>query len=185
MRPPIAVALTCVVWVLVHASSSEAAGFWLDVPYVEQEKNGCGAAALSMILQYWQKSAGAPSVPVDAAEIMRRLYSKEAKGILASDMDRFIREQGFRSFVFSGAWQDLEGHVSKGRPLIVSIREGLGPSALHYVVVTGVMAEEGVVLLNDPARRKALRMDRARFEKRWSSTHNWTLLALPPVRGSW
>src|SRR5438094_3268736 len=30
---------------------------WLDVPYVHQEKEGCGSAALAMILQYWSQRA--------------------------------------------------------------------------------------------------------------------------------
>jgi len=28
-------------------------GLWLDVPYVHQEKDGCGSASLAMVLQYW------------------------------------------------------------------------------------------------------------------------------------
>src|SRR5207248_6187286 len=34
--------------------ASGAAGFWLDVPYVHQEKDGCGSASLAMVLRYWQ-----------------------------------------------------------------------------------------------------------------------------------
>jgi len=33
--------------------------------------------------------------------------------------------------------------------------------------------------MNDPADRKLLNQERARFEKDWSATHNWTLLAVP------
>jgi len=34
-------------------------------------------------------------------------------------------------------------------------------------------------LLNDPARRKLVKQDRADFEKQWSGVNKWTLLALP------
>jgi hypothetical protein len=34
-------------------------------------------------------------------------------------------------------------------------------------------------LLNDPAQRKLLKHDRSGFEKQWSATGKWTLLALP------
>jgi len=55
-----------------------------------------------------------------------------------------------------------------------------GSSApLHYVVVTGLDWEHGLVLMNDPAMRKLLKEDRARFEREWNAAGSWTLLALP------
>jgi hypothetical protein len=33
--------------------------------------------------------------------------------------------------------------------------------------------------MNDPAERKLLTQERAGFEKEWSATHNWMLLAVP------
>ena len=33
-------------------------GVWLDVPFVRQEKNGCGAASIAMVMQYWQRQQG-------------------------------------------------------------------------------------------------------------------------------
>jgi hypothetical protein len=35
--------------------------------------------------------------------------------------------------------------------------------------------------VNDPAQQKMLRISREGFESEWSSTHNWTLLAVPRV----
>ena len=66
---------------------------WLDVPYVHQEKEGCGSAALAMILQYWsQKGAALPAERFDAERIQRELHSKEARGIRASAMEEYLRE---------------------------------------------------------------------------------------------
>jgi len=111
---------------------------WLDVPYVHQEKEGCGSAALAMILQYWsQKGAALPAERIDAEKIQRELYSKEAHGIRASAMEEYLRESGFSPFVFRGEWNDLRTHIEKGRPLIASIQPG-GKSSLHYVVVIGI-----------------------------------------------
>lgn len=104
---------------------------WLDVPFIQQEKHGCGAACISMIMQYW-------SQPVDTLEIQRVLYSKEAKGIFARDMERYFKGKGFRTFTFAGQWIDLEQHLSKGRPLIVCVREGPQDSSLHYMVLAGL-----------------------------------------------
>ncbi|MGA9812936.1 MAG: C39 family peptidase [Terriglobales bacterium] len=152
-------------------------GVWLDVPFVKQEKDGCGAASVAMVMQYWQAQQGqAPSNASDATEIQRALYSAKAHGIYASDMERYFREQGFRTFTIRGEWEDLEQHLAKGRPLIVALKPA-GGGTLHYVVVTGVGAQ--MVMVNDPAQRKLLQRDRSAFEREWSAAGKWTLLALP------
>jgi uncharacterized protein YvpB len=51
---------------------------------------------------------------------------------------------------------------------------------LHYVVVTGVGPE--MVMVNDPAQRKLLQQDQSSFEREWSATGKWTLLALPQTQ---
>ena len=143
-----------------------------------QEKNGCGAACIAMVLLYWNRAAG-DSPLSDPARIKQHLYSAEAKGIFATDMQRFFKEAGFQSFAFKGEWLDLRHHLSNGRPLIVCLKGNSGENPLHYAVLTGLDPQEGMVLLNDPARRKLLKMDRETFERRWNAAGNWTLLALP------
>jgi Papain-like cysteine protease AvrRpt2 len=58
----------CLLLALCAASllvAAEPAGLWLDVPFVKQEKDGCGAASIAMVMQYWRrqqpKSAGEDS----------------------------------------------------------------------------------------------------------------------------
>jgi ABC-type bacteriocin/lantibiotic exporter with double-glycine peptidase domain len=154
-------------------------GVWLDVPYIHQEKEGCGSAVLAMVLQYWnQKGTALSPELIDAEKIQLELYSKEAHGIRASAMERYLRESGFSLFIFRGEWSDLATHIEKGRPLIASIRQG-GKSSLHYVVVVGIEREHEAVLLNDPERGKLFRVERSEFEKEWVRTDNWTLLAVP------
>jgi ABC-type bacteriocin/lantibiotic exporter with double-glycine peptidase domain len=150
-------------------------GLWLDVPFVKQDRNACGAASISMIMQYW--SVGDPAAK-DPLAIQRLLYSEEAKGIYASDLQQYLQDHGFATFAFKGEWSDLQQHLSRGRPLIVSLGNR-ARSPLHYVVVVGLDWERERVLLNDPARKKLVQMDRKQFEKSWKSTNNWTLLALP------
>lgn len=155
-------------------------GIWLDVPFVRQQKNGCGAACISMVMQYWLKKAKR-SLPAssDARQIQRTLYNRKAKGIEAVEMQRYFRENGYRVFVFRADWSDLKDHLSKGRPLIVCLAGPGRRDPLHYVVVVGLDWQEQVVLVNDPAQRKLLKMDRTDFEKRWKVMGRWTLLALP------
>jgi predicted double-glycine peptidase len=158
-------------------SAADTSGIWLDVPFVKQEKDGCGAASISMLMQYWLKQQGTPvQQSADAANIQRTLYSRQAHGIYAADLQKYLEQQGFRTFSFAGNWADLEKHLRKGRPLIVATTPG-GP--LHYVVLTGLDSERRLIMVNDPARRKLLKWDRATFEKQWSAAGNWTLLAVP------
>jgi len=159
-------------------------GIWLNVPFVHQQANGCGAACISMVMQYWRRGKNA-SVPAaaKARQIERALYNRQAKGIYAADMERYFRQNGFRVFAFAGKWEDLKHHLSKGRPLIVSLGEEGRKEPLHYVVVVGLNWQEHVVLVNDPAQRKLLKIDRSDFEKRWKAMNDWTLLAVPrPAR---
>ncbi len=167
----------CVLSVFAAAGS----GVWLDVPFVKQSPEGCGAASISMVMRYWSKdNPGLSSDDADPAKIQQLLFNRERGGILASDMESYFQQKGFRTFVFHGEWTDLRDHLSKGRPLIVCLREGGAfRHSLHYVVVVGFDDARNAVLVNDPATRKLARLDRSHFEKRWAAMDHWTLLALP------
>jgi ABC-type bacteriocin/lantibiotic exporter with double-glycine peptidase domain len=167
---------------------AQGTGVWLDVPFFKQEKNGCGAASIAMVMQYWtaQQASAAPpaaastaSMSADPEAIQRALYSANEHGIRASDMQRYFQDHGFRTFVFRGSWDDLRQHLEKGRPLIVALKPLPTESALHYVVVVGLDWNRNVVMVNDAAQRKLLKQDRGVFEKEWSAVDRWTLLAVP------
>jgi ABC-type bacteriocin/lantibiotic exporter with double-glycine peptidase domain len=153
-------------------------GVWLEVPYVHQEKDGCGSAALAMVLRYWQTK----NVPIaeersDPAKIQRELYAAKPRGIYASDMERYMRDSGFDVFAFRGEWSDLRTHILKGRPLIAGLKRKGQPA--HYLVIVGIDPENAAALVNDPEQGSMLRIERAEFEKSWQGTENWTLLAVP------
>lgn len=157
--------------------AAEQPGLWLDVPFVKQEKNGCGAAVLAMVMQYWRGEQPHSTVVPDAVEIQRELYSRNARGIYASALEQYLQQKGFRTFAIRGQWTDLQQHLSKGRPLIVALQSGRDD--LHYVVVTGLSPGAGIVMKNDPAERKLLKQHRSEFEKQWKAAGNWALLAVP------
>ncbi|MBS1839671.1 MAG: C39 family peptidase [Acidobacteria bacterium] len=163
----------------VLAAGAAGSGLWLDVPFIHQEKEGCGSAALAMVLQYWSgKGVAVAAERMDAEKIQQQLHSKEARGIQASEMERYLRDAGFSVFVIAGEWKDLAAHIEKGRPLIAAIQPK-DKASLHYVVVVGVDGEREAVLLNDPERGKLFRVERSEFETEWHRTDNWTLLAVP------
>jgi ABC-type bacteriocin/lantibiotic exporter with double-glycine peptidase domain len=156
--------------------AAERPNVWLDVPFVKEEKNACGAASMAMVMQYWEHQQG-KSASADAEQIQRTLYSRQAHGIYASAMKRYLQQHGFQTLAFQGEWQDLKELLEKGRPLIVALK--VGRADLHYVVVAGLDWQQGVVLKNDPAERKLLKQARPNFEKQWKAAGNWTLLAVP------
>lgn len=178
--------LRCAALLLVAAalSAQTAPAVWIDVPFVRQPRDGCGAASLSMVMQYWAaQEHEQPGAASDVASIQRQLYVPKEHGIPASSMQSYLRQNGFEAFAVSGTWQDLEQNVRKGRPLIVALRPR-GQTALHYVVIDGIDETRGLVMMNDPAERKLLTEERAGFEKDWSATHNWMLLAVPASRSA-
>jgi predicted double-glycine peptidase len=152
---------------------------WIDVPFVPQQKDGCGAASIAMVMQYWELRQGQPLRPeAEPSQIFRALYSAPARGIYASAMVRYFQSSGYRAVAFAGATADLERQLAKGRPLIAALQPGSG-SFLHYVVVAGLDEPRQLVLVNDPAQRKLLKEDQSQFEREWNATSHWTLLAVP------
>ena len=165
------------------SARTQAAGnpaIWIDVPFAAQTKDGCGSASIAMVMQYWENKQGQPvAAEANPLTIQAALFSRSAGGIYASSMEQYLRQSGYRAFIFQGQWSDLQHHLALGRPLIVMLKASgpLGP--LHYVVVVGIDSQRGYVFLNDPAQQKMLRISREGFESEWSYTHHWTLLAVP------
>ncbi len=172
--------ILCSLLLAALGASAQAPGaVWLDVPFVHQPREGCGAASISMVMGYWNTQKGNHAEPADDVNnIQRLLYSPGKHGIAASTMVEYFQQHDYQAFAFSGAWADLDQHLRKGRPLIAAIRPR-GQAELHYVVIDGIDPVRSLVMMNDPAERKLLTEERAAFEKDWSATHNWLLLAVP------
>jgi ABC-type bacteriocin/lantibiotic exporter with double-glycine peptidase domain len=154
-------------------------GVWIDVPFVEQTRNACGAANAAMLLRYWSaQGAQLTDADVSLEALHERLYSAELRGALGSELAKLLEEAGLRTFAFAGRYGDLKEHLAKGRPLVVCLKPR-GQSRLHFALAVGLAPAENVVLLNDPARRKLSKMDRAEFLESWEGAAHWTLLAVP------
>ena len=160
----------------------EAQGHWLDVPFVKQPADGCGAASVAMVMQYWEQHRGErPSASSEVAHIQQAIYSRQAQGAYASAVEKYLQKQGYDVYAVNGDLALLAHHLERGRPLIVALKPS-GDPRLHYVVVAGIDPQEDVVLMNDPAQRKLLKMNTADFTREWKATKNWTLLAVPHER---
>lgn len=175
---PFALALGC-----ASAGATGLANLWLDVPFVPQQKDGCGAVSIAMVMQYWERHQSQPLRPAaEPSQILRALYSNEAHGIYASAMVGYFQQNGYRAFAFVGEMTDLERQLAQGRPLIAALQPG-SSQPLHYVVVTGLDEAHQLVLINDPAQRKLLKEEQSQFEREWKAAGRWLLLAVPETNG--
>ena len=151
-----------------------AAAVQLSVPFVPQEKDTCGAAALAMVMRYW-------GVPVSHDAIAKALVHPEVRGIQGSRLTDFAREQGMTAIAFAGDRAVLRDHLAKGRPLIVAIDAGHG--RLHDVVAVGLDEARGQVVFHDPARGPGRSLALSKFERRWAASGRWALLVQPMAEG--
>ncbi len=142
----------------------------LPVPFVPQDTDTCGAAALAMVLRYWRH-------PVPHDEIAAALLERNLEGIRGSRLVDFVRAQGLYAVAFEGDLAQLREHLGKGRPVIVSLRRRSG--RFHDVVVVGIDEQKRAVKVNDPARGPRRSMSLASFEAGWAGAGRWTLLVLP------
>jgi predicted double-glycine peptidase len=139
----------------------------------EPLKNGCGAESVATVLAHWTRK------PVSAGPIYRELYEPERNGIQLAAMRRYLERQGLRAYTLRAERRDVEGQVSKGRPVIVGLRTK-AKGELHFAVVTG--AARGQLLLRDPARKGVTRLAGREFDRRWALAGRWMLVAAPVVR---
>ena len=142
----------------------------LAVPFVAQQKDTCGAAALAMVAAYW-------GLDLPQEETARALLQPELHGIAGSRLAELARERGLEAWTYQGDLAQLKDYVGKGRPLIVAW--GVGRARYHDVVVIGFDEPGQEVIVNDPARGPRRRVAAASFEKRWAAAGHWTLLVLP------
>jgi len=147
-----------------------AAALALEVPFVAQEKDTCGAASLAMVMRYWDVAASHD-------EIARALLQPQLQGIPGSRLQAFARDRGLTAIVYVGDTGNLQDYLAKGRPLIVAWKIGRG--RFHNVVVVGTDPASGDFVVNDPSEGPGRRVAGGTFEKRWAGAGHWTLLVLP------
>jgi tetratricopeptide (TPR) repeat protein len=142
----------------------------LGVPFVPQEKDTCGAAALAMVMGYWGHE-------VPHREIKGALVESELRGIRGSRLADFARERGMTAIAFAGDMVILRDQVGKGRPLVVAVDAGRG--RLHDVVVVGFDEGRAEVIVHDPARGARRRVGVGELERKWAKSGHWSLLVTP------
>jgi len=152
-------------------SSCQNNSFFIDVPFIRQEKNFCGAASLAMVFKYWGKN-------ISQYSIADEIYDKSKKGINSESLKSFSEDRGFLAFIYRGELENIKENIKKGRPLIVAVI-AKAPSGFHYIVIVGFDENLSLILVNDPYSGKIKEVKLQKFTKRWKKSNYWTLLLLP------
>lgn len=167
----------CAIAIFLMTGSAITASVRLDVPFVAQVKEGCGSAAVAMVIQYWAQRESSLRDAAVATEQIDRMLPASAKGIQGNELKQYLEKHGFDAFIFNGEASDLTHHLKKGRPIVVCLAASGANKPLHYAVVVGI--DDSSVWLNDGARGKLFSEDRALFAREWKVTGGWALLAVP------
>ena len=142
------------------------------VHFYRQEENSCGPAALASVASFWGQQ-------VDVEQIKVRVYLPELRGTLPMDMERYMREAGFRTSSFSGTLDDLKARVRKNVPVICLLDLGFSLYRRpHYVTVIGFDDMNRAIVAHDGlTANKVIGYDN--FLKEWGRAGNWMMVALP------
>jgi len=134
----------------VSPTAINAEGGWLlvrGVPFLQQTGDeDCGAAALAMVLRYWDVAAS-------PAEVAGAQPKSRGRGLRAGELRDFARARGVDAFVVRGEPADLRHELERGRPLIVGLAKPYtGRTVAHYEVLIGLHRDGRRVLTLDPAQ---------------------------------
>jgi len=159
---------------LSAASFALAADDVLDVPFIAQQPNYCGPAALAMLANYYGH-------PVTQDEIASAIYLPDIGGTLTSELGDYARRFNLWVRQYHGTLDDLRQKLDAGVPLLVLGKFGDQP---HYFVVLGWDKFRQVVTVHSDTRpRYEMRLED--FQRHWDRAGNWTLLVCPPEKPTW
>jgi ABC-type bacteriocin/lantibiotic exporter with double-glycine peptidase domain len=148
--------------------TSNALAFEIEgVPFIQQDSQFCGPAALASVMSYY-------GAPVDQKIIGSRVYSEKLQGALITDLERYARDAGFETNSGRGTVGGLKAEIDRRRPVIVLVDRGFWVlSRTHYLVVFGY-DDEGFIAHDGFSASKHYRYDE--FLDSWGKMGNAYLL---------
>jgi len=148
------------------------------VPFVRQEHNWCGPAALASV-------AGHYKLPLTQQQIAREVFLGSIGGTLTIDMQQFVQRQGLWCHSGQGTATEVRQWLDRGVPVVALLRLGvLQARRLHYVVLTGYHARREYFIAHTgylPSRPLSF----SDFERQFDNAGRWFLVACPPERVTW
>ncbi|NPV04618.1 MAG: peptidase C39 [Syntrophaceae bacterium] len=137
------------------------------VPFVKQDSQFCGPAALASVMTYH-------GVQTDQKTVGAAVHSEKLQGALITDLERFAREAGLEAKSGRGTPEGLKAAIDRGRPVIVLVDLGLWVvSRPHYLVVFGY---DGEGFIAHDGATPGNRYPYARFAEIWGKMGNAYLL---------
>jgi len=127
----------------------------LDVPFLEQPVDRCGAASAAMVAQYYGRA-------LDQAELDRFALIPALAGTTPELLVEGVERQGWQAEVVRGDTSSLAAYLSSGAPVIVMLGPAGADPRGHFVVATGW----------DP-NRQALRVHSGQSKNRWIKYAGW------------
>jgi len=146
----------------------------LQTPLTQQDDlYDCGLAAISALCGYY-----GVEIPQDErAELAQVAASHE--GLSGAELRAALERLGMEVYLFEGRLKEgatsLQTNIVARRPMLVMTEMG---GSHHYSLVVGFDPDREVVVLLDP-ELGLLTMDFPLFERDWSRTGRFTLLAVP------
>lgn len=146
-----------------------------DVPFFPQQDYQCGPAALATVLN-------AAGVAITPEALVPQVYLPGRKGSLQVEMLAATRRNGMLAYELAPELADLITEVAAGNPVVVLENFGVPISPLwHYAVVVGYDIDAGELVLRSGLKRRET-MPLVLFERLWSHSDYWAMLALPASR---
>jgi ABC-type bacteriocin/lantibiotic exporter with double-glycine peptidase domain len=148
--------------------TSNALAFEIEgVPFIRQDSQFCGPAALASVMSYY-------GAPVDQKIIGSRVYNEKLQGALITDLELYARDAGFETTSGRGTVEGLKAEIDRRRPVIVLVDRGFWVlSRTHYLVVFGY-DDSGFTAHDGFSASKRYRYDE--FLESWSKMGNAYLL---------
>ena len=162
----VTLAATLPAWALPVAHTIE------RVPFVRQQPNWCGAAALESVLRY------------HGADVSQRAIAQEIAlpngEILNLDLKLYARRKGFRADSQRGDLDLLKSWIARDVPVICQVRlGGIGGRTNHFVVVFGYDDRKRSFTAHT-GTRAAEEIPFLDFANAWRDARNWMLVIRSP-----
>lgn len=139
------------------------------VPFVKQEYQYCGPAALTTVLSFYGEN-------INQHEVARHVYTSELQGSLITDMRYYADSLGYSSRVETGDANTLKNYIERNIPVIVLVDRGIAlVSVKHYYVVYGFGLKEDVFVIHD-GKRRDIAIDADELNAEWSKMNRLMLI---------
>jgi len=139
-----------------------------DVPFIRQERNNCGPAALAMVLGYYR-------VRIGQDELAEEIRPERIGGTLNLDLLLAARNHGFDASMPAGGLATVKDYLRRDIPVIALIETSPGSQRFHYLVIYGY-DDRNAALLVHSGRNRALTLPYQQFLPSWEAAENWMLV---------